>query len=71
MIIKTICDTYGYGNVMEWASALWRYSAKENNYPIEGCFVPTCPDFIKKNYRCPQQHLLYDQMVEEIMKNNN
>ena len=23
--IKAVCEKYGYGNVMEWASALWRY----------------------------------------------
>lgn len=27
--IKNICDKYGYGNVMEWASALWRLEAEK------------------------------------------
>lgn len=41
--IKRICDKYGHGNVMEWASALWRREARAQGFPEDGCFVPTCP----------------------------
>lgn len=65
--IKRVCDKYGYGNVMEWASALWRLQAKKEGYPTGGCFVPTCPDFIKDEFKCPEQHELYDRLVEAVL----
>lgn len=65
--IKRICDKYGYGNVMEWASALWRLEAEKKGYPKGGCFVPTCPDFIKDEFKCPKQHELYDGLVKAIL----
>lgn len=30
--IKAVCEKYGYGNVMEWASALWRYDYMKKGY---------------------------------------
>lgn len=30
--IKAICEKHGYGNVMEWASALWRYDYMKKGY---------------------------------------
>ena len=49
--IKHICDKYGYGNVMEWASALWRLEAEKKGYPKGGCFVPTAPFLSRMNLR--------------------
>lgn len=66
LAIENICEKYGYGNVMEWASALWRFKAKKESFPVSGCFVPTCPNFIKEEYRCPSQQALYDKLVENI-----
>lgn len=71
MEIKRVCERYGYGNVMEWASALWRYNGRKEGFPESGCFVPTCPDFIKPEYQCPEQHLLYDRIVSKIMEEIN
>ena len=68
IMVKDICDKLGYGNVMEWASALWRYNAKKNNYPIEGCFVPTCQSFIKKKYWCLSQQNFYDELVKNSLE---
>ena len=65
--IKRICDKYGHGNVMEWASALWRLKAEKEGYPKGGCFVPTCPDFIKDEFKCPEQHELYDRLVKAVL----
>ena len=65
--IKRICDKYGHGNVMEWASALWRREARAQGFPEDGCFVPTCPSFIKRKYQNPKQHELYDGFVKKIL----
>ena len=66
--IKQICDKYGHGNVMEWASALWRRKARAQGFPEDGCFVPTCPTFIKRKYQNQKQHELYDGLVKRILE---
>lgn len=64
LAVKEVCEKYGYGNVMEWASALWRYSEQ---IPSTACFVPTCPEFIKKKYQNQDEHAFYDKLVEDIL----
>lgn len=65
--IKKVCEKYGYGNVMEWASALWRREARLEGIPESGCFVPTCPSFIKRKFQDPKQHEIYDQLLAGIL----
>ena len=65
--IKKLCGKYGYGDVMEWVSALWRHENRRKGYPESGCFVPTCPSFIKDDCRFPKQQMLYDTLVNEIL----
>lgn len=68
--IKAVCEKYGYGNVMEWASALWRYDYIKKGYGkmLGVCLVPTCPDFIKAKFKCEKSHRLYDDLVERILE---
>ena len=68
--VKAVCEKYGYGNVMEWASALWRYDYMKKGYDkmLGACFVPTCPDFIKAKFKCEKSHRLYDDLVERILE---
>ena len=66
--IKNICNKYGYGNVMSWISALWRYEERSKGLSVEHCFVPTCPSFIKKKYFNPDSLAFYDWLVDEVMK---
>lgn len=65
--VKLLGESIGYGNLMEIASALWRRSAAKEGFPKEGCFVPTCPSFIKKKYQCPKQQELYDNEIKRIL----
>ena len=65
--VKRVCDLYGYGNVMEWASALWRHEARLKGYPITGCFVPTCPEFIREGFGFDHAHIIYDEIVSTIL----
>lgn len=64
--ILRICRKYGYGNVMEWASALWRYEERMKGNPTAGCFVPTCPDFIKAKFK--HSDITYDKLVASVME---
>ena len=65
--IKRICEKYGYGNVMEWASALWRREFRKKGYPESGCFVPTCQSFIKKRFQNHKQHEFYDTLLARVL----
>ena len=65
--IDKICKKYGYGNVMEWASALWRHEMRSKGCSEGGCFVPTCQSFIKPEYQNIKQHELYDSLVARIL----
>lgn len=38
--VKELGNKIGYGNLMMFASALWRKSLKDKGYPIKGAFVP-------------------------------
>ncbi len=57
--VKMLGEEIGYGNLMEWASALWRKELKEKEIPVNGAFVPKIAEL------SPEQKL-YDDMVERI-----
>lgn len=57
--VKMLGEEIGYGNLMEWASALWRKNLKERGIPINGAFVPKIAEL------SPVQEL-YDAMVTKI-----
>jgi len=65
--VKELGEKIGYGNMMSIASALWRKSLKEKDYPISGAFVPTCLEFIKEDLQDLDKdgRKLYDKMVSE------
>lgn len=65
--VKELGEKIGYGNMMSIASALWRKSLKEKDYPISGAFVPTCLEFIKEDLQDLDKdgRKLYDKIVSE------
>lgn len=38
--VQKLGEAIGYGNLMSWASALWRRHLKEKGFPVDGAFVP-------------------------------
>ena len=40
VMVKMLGEEIGYGNLMCWASALWRKSLADEGRPISGAFVP-------------------------------
>jgi len=50
-IVKALGETIGYGHMMVLASALWRESLKEKNYPTSGAFIGVCMSSVYKKYR--------------------
>lgn len=70
--ILDICEKYGFGNVMEWASAFYRCRLKEDGLPPEHAFVPVVPALCDKNDEGiklgEKTRELYDGMVHYILK---
>jgi hypothetical protein len=46
--VRMLGEKIGYGNLMEFASALWRKSLEEKGYPTSGAFIPTIGQCIEK-----------------------
>lgn len=59
MAVKKLGESIGYGNLMEWASALWRKDLKDHGLPIYGAFIPTIGEITESQE-------LYDAMVTFI-----
>lgn len=47
--IRSMCEKYGYGQVMSVASVLWKEYMESNNMPTSGVFVPTLASDIRKD----------------------
>lgn len=57
--VKKLGEEIGYGNLMEWASALWRKELADEGFPTFVAFVPKVAEL------SPNQKL-YDELVKEI-----
>lgn len=57
--VKMLGEEIGYGNLMEWASALWRKELKEKGIPANGAFVPKIAEL-----SAGQE--IYDALVNKI-----
>lgn len=57
--VKQLGELIGYGNLMEWASALWRKDLKDKGHPISGALVPKIAEL-------SEDQKLYDAMVKII-----
>lgn len=60
--VEALGEQIGYGNLMSWASALWRRKLKECGLPENGAFVPRCTD------KLSDDELLYDEWVYDFKK---
>ena len=70
--IKAICDAYGCGNVMEWASAIYRYNIAKEGFPTNHapiCVIPViCDNPNDDGIRIGEStRELYDGMVKKFM----
>lgn len=60
--VKMLGESIGYGNLMSWASALWRKNLADKGYPTIGALVPRIDT--KNNPSAEEE--LYDGYVAEI-----
>lgn len=73
LAIKAMCDAFGCGNVMEWASAIWRYDLAKKGLPTHGaniCVIAAiCDNPNDSGIRIGEgTRKLYDSMVEHFME---
>lgn len=66
--VYLLCKKYGYGNVMQLASTLWRHDARANGTPESGCLVPTLPSALSGVYAdmAKENELIYRDMYEKL-----
>ena len=57
--VQELGDKIGYGNLMSWASALWRKELKECGFPENGAFVPRIGEL-------QYEDKLYDEWINEL-----
>lgn len=66
--IKSICDRYGCGNVMEWASALHRRMLTEDGLPASHAFVSIVPVLWEHGLELGEPtRNLYDGLVSHFL----
>lgn len=64
LAIKAICDRYGCGNVMEWASALHRRRLVDDGLPATHAFVSIIPVLWEHGLELGEPtRNLYDRLV--------
>ena len=73
LVIKEMCDAFGCGNVMEWASAILRYKMAEKGFPTTHasiCVTPAiCDNPNDGGIRIGEgTRELYDGMVKLFME---
>lgn len=66
--VKSLGEQIGYGNMMAFASALWRKMLKDKGYPVSGAFVPTILQFMKQEDidLTKGEREMYDEFVRDI-----
>lgn len=47
--VKQLGEQIGYGNLISWASALWRNSLRKQGFPESGAFIGVCECSIKND----------------------
>lgn len=68
--VKQLGDKMGYGNLIGWASALWRRSLREGGFPESGAFIGVCECSIKED-RLPyvhKQEAIYDAWIDKLLE---
>lgn len=66
-LVELVAKEIGYGHLMSLASALWRKSLADKNYPVSGAFVPTIDKFIKDEYQDTSSTENYDEMIKKYL----
>ena len=66
--VQQLGECIGYGNLISWASALWRKSLREQGFPDSGAFIGVCECSIKRDAleRVHRQEAVYDAWLEKL-----
>ena len=66
--VKKLGEQIGYGNLIGWASALWREQLRNSGFPERGAFVGVCQTSVKDNRLedVLKQEAVYDSWVQRL-----
>ena len=70
LAVQRLGECIGYGNLISWASALWRKSLREQGFPDSGAFIGVCECSVKRDCldRIHKQEAVYDAWVERLQE---
>lgn len=76
LAIKVMCDAFGCGNVMEWASAIYRYNLAKDGLPTKHASISVIPSICDNPNDSgisigEGTRELYDGMVKRFMEEEN
>lgn len=73
LLVKELGEKIGYGNMMAFASALWRKMLKDKGYPVSGAFVPTLLLLMKQEDidDTELERKMYDDFVANLTPNRD
>lgn len=68
--VKQLGECIGYGNLISWASALWRSALREQGLPESGAFIGVCDCSIKRDCldRVHKQEAVYDAWLDKLQE---
>lgn len=70
--VMRLGEQIGYGNLMELASALWRYKLRKQGFPEDGALIVTTKYNIKKEDSDMEEiRAVYDDIIKEVLDKEN
>jgi hypothetical protein len=68
--VKQLGEQIGYGNLISWASALWRSSLRKQGFTDSGAFIGVCECSIKSDCldRVHKQEAVYDTLLSNLLE---
>lgn len=68
--VKQLGERIGYGNLISWASALWRYSLRKHGFPENGALIGVCETSIKSDCLkgVHEQEAVYNMWVNRLQE---
>lgn len=70
--VRQLGDLIGYGNLICWASALWRNSLRKHGFSASGAFIGVCECSIKSDCLedIHKQEAVYDMWVNRLQEDD-
>jgi hypothetical protein len=71
--VNQLGDAIGYGNMMTLATALWRKSLRDEEYPQSDAFIATIYGLLDEDGKriADKEFHFYDKLIEKVLEKNH